>query len=501
MTFAALAIPSRRSVLAAISGAVSNLVSSALASPARLGRATRRPNVLMISIDDLNDWPLGAYPGVRAPTFDRMRSMLRCYTNAATPAAACSPARCATMFGVAPWVSGVYNNRGDWYSNPVLSGRPSIPRYFRDRGYLTFGTGKLFHSSIYNNPADPSRIDPDAWTHFEFCRSQDCYERGEPKPTTTVAGISYMGLRRDAPLEEMPDWIRARWAAEHVLAKRHDKPFLLGVGIRKPHLPLVAPQRFWDLYDRKELVYPPGVLDRDEITFANKDYADLDANARRFQLSGTGEDYRAILESGHWLDLVHGYLAAISFSDHCVGEIIDGLLSGPNADDTVVVFYSDHGWQLGEKLAWQKATLWERALRVPLMIGGAGIRGGDDPTCASLLDIYPTLTRLAFDEAPGYLDGRSLDRNLLSRSKDGRRSVSSWVMNRNGPWPAIQAGPHFSVRTETHRYIEYRDGGRELYDHRVDPWEHQNLVRGADPRHAAMARDMAKSVPVRWAAI
>ena len=458
----------RRDVLK--KGAQIGLATSLLAMPAISTAQASRPNVLWISIDDLNDWvaPLAGYPVVRTPNMTRLARLGRVYTNAQANVPVCSGSRTATLFGLQPYRNGVYTNEEVWQRNAYLANRMSLPRYLRSQGYLTYGTGKVFHSYLHR---DIVGTDPAAWDVYEFCGAADtCHievvgDIASPRNGRQVVEISraaqltpMVGATLDFgpyyQTSEVPDTVRARWMADSVLKVRHRRPFFAACGIIKPHLPAIVPQRFFDLYpDEAALVYPPGVLDRTHSTQAtNADVVDLGATGKR--INTTLRDHELLLQTGEWKAIIRAYLASISFADYCVGLLLDGLQAGPNNANTIVVLWSDHGWQLGEKLAWRKFTLWERALRVPLIISGPGIRPATSGMPVSLIDLYPTVTDLALGRVPAGLDGRSLKRNLQSGTTTHDHSVSTWREVAGLP----NGGPHFSIRTATHRYIRYQSG-------------------------------------------
>lgn len=469
-----------------------------IGAPAVVAAKGAAPNILFIAIDDLNDWiePLGGYPGVSTPNLSRLAALGRTYLNAHTAAPACGPARGATLFGVAPHRSGFYTMQEQWEKNTVLTALPSLPRTFRDRGYRTFGTGKILHGA-YNNPRRAAAIDPSAWDVFEFCdgANEACRvidDLDDDDVDDAVRKIKGIEFGPGGHVNSMPDVVRARWVASQVLSTAHDKPFFASIGLIKPHLPFVVPQQFFDLYARSSLRYPPGVLDRNDPLFTNnRDVEDLPYVAHRL-ISRTYDRHQAIFASGKWKDIVHAYVAAISFTDYCVGILLDALLQGPNASNTIVVLWSDHGWQLGEKLAWQKFTLWERATRIPMMIAGPGIAPGTTKAAASSLDLYPTLTDIAFKSVPSHLDGVSLKSNLLKNKTLRRPVLTTWMMQDADP--AIE-GPHFSLRSQHRRLIAYRDKSYELYDHRTDPFEWRNLYRPDKPSAVRVVKSMSTNLP------
>lgn len=475
-----------------ISGGAGLAVASAALGAPSLGRAQATPpNILMISIDDLNDWvaPLGGYPGVRTPNITRLARLGRLYRNAQSCCPGCSPARTSILFGMHPTTHGTYTNSEEWQLNPFLSTFSSVPRLFRSSGYLTVGTGKVFHS---HRASEAAGVDPGAWDEYQFCGTGDeCRiavvgDGDQPRVggraielsqyALQVPGIGGFDFGPYYRLADVPDVVRARWMAQNVLAVSHTRPFFAACGIFKPHLPFIVPQRFFNLYPMNAIVYPPGVVDPANNTReTNADVQDLGTIGKR--INRFFSDHRRLIESGEWKAVVRAYLASISFADHCVGILLDALLDGPNRGNTVVVLWSDHGWQLGEKLAWRKFTLWERALHVPFIVAGPGVRVGGETMPVSLIDLYPTLSDLAFNTVPAHLQGVSLKPNLLQGSRSARHVVSTW----SEPPGLSNSGPHFSVRNATHRYIRYQSGEQELYDRRSDPYEIDNLLFAGGP--------------------
>jgi arylsulfatase A-like enzyme len=479
----------------------------ALAMPnVSLGQSSP-PNILMIIIDDLNDWvqPLGGYSLVRTPNIARLAGRGCVYRNAQSNVPACSPSRTATLFGIHPFVSGIYTNREEWQRTTFLRNYTSLPKHFRNQGYFTVATGKIFH-----NTREVAATDPSAWDEYQFCGLGDeCTIRvvgdgsapvvdGAPievsRYARTKPGISEFDFGPYYQLSEVPDVVRATWMARNILSRTHSKPLFAACGIQKPHLPLFIPQQFFNLYPEASLFYPPGVLDRTRHSrTTNADTRDLGPIGRR--VNPFLSDHTRLIQTGEWKAVIRAYLAAISFADHCVGLLLDALLDGPNADDTMVVLWSDHGFQLGEKLAWRKFALWERALRVPLIIAGPGIPVATRSTMASLIDLYPTLSDIALRAVPGRLQGRSLKRSLLSGTNTHSHAISTWRELNS----VANNGPHFSVRTATHRYIRYQTGEKELYDHRTDRYEFENRLFGggtaADRSLAATLDQLLPSPP------
>jgi arylsulfatase A-like enzyme len=212
------------------------------------------------------------------------------------------------------------------------------------------------------------------------------------------------------------------------------------------------------------------------------DLDDVPAAGRKMARSQT--DHRRIVESNNWEKAVRGYLASITFADAQIGRLLDALDKSPAAERTIIVFWGDHGWHLGEKRHWRKFALWEEATRVPLVIVAPGVTkaGGRCERTASLLDLYPTLVELCGLPAKPGLEGKSLKPLLVD-------PAAAW----DRPVVTTHGRGNHAVRSERYRYIRYNDGGEELYDHQLDPLEHKNLAD--EPKLAQVKRDLAKWLP------
>ncbi len=415
------------------------------------------PNVLFIGIDDLNDWigPLGGHPQARTPNLDRLAERGVTFTRAYCQAPACNPSRTSLMTGLRPSTSGVYGNADVW--RDALPDAVTLPQHFMLHGYEVLGGGKTFHGP-QNEAA--------SWeAYYQF----KGFLHPKLKPANGIAGTGHFdwsGL--PARSEETEDHKLAAWA-ERYLLEEHRRPFFLAVGFYRPHLPWYAPQEFFDRFPPSATELPPTV---------DGDVDDVPASALR-----SFRDHDRVTSHGEWNKAVAGYLACINYADANVGRVLRALDEGPNARDTVVVVWSDHGWQLGEKRQWRKFTLWERSARVALMLAGPGVPARDRKSgrTVELLDLYPTLIDLCGLPDRPELEGRSL-RPLLADPD------AEWAK------PAITSiGPDkVSVRTERWRYMRHPDG-EELYDHEVDPLEWRNLATSEN--HAATKRRLAALLP------
>ena len=461
------------------SSTVLALIAAFLTAP--LIAAAPRPNVLFIAVDDWNDWVgcLGHKQAI-TPNLDRLAAGGMLFTNAHCAAPVCNPSRTAVMLGRLPSSTGIYNN-GQWW-RPAHPDTVTLPAYFRSHGYHVAGAGKLFHHTAgFNDPLaydsyyfwNPEVAEAEGWSEAYH---HPHWPGVKHKPASAVArktksNFDYAAI--DLPEEQLPDTKVALWAADQ-LAHKHDKPFFLAVGMFRPHLEWYAPRKYFDMYPLSKIRLP---------RVKDDDLDDLPPIARKWA-ADRGSNHAWIRESGEWPKLVQAYLACISYSDAQVGRILDALEAGPNADNTIVVLWSDHGYHLGEKQHWHKFVLWERSTRVPLIVRAPGITrpGSRCGRPVSLVDLYPTLADLCGLPAKPGLDGRS----IVPLLKD---PAAKW------PFPAVcvQEPGNCAVRSENWRYIRYSDGSEELYDHSSDPDEWTNLAAGAEYR--AVIADHARWVP------
>jgi arylsulfatase A-like enzyme len=443
-------------------------------------REQRRPNVLMISVDDMNDWVgcLGGYPGVRTPHIDRLAQSGVLFTDAHCAAPVCNPSRTALLTGLSPATSGIYDNNRYW--RPALPGVVTLPEYFKQHGFHVAGAGKVFHHVAGFNP-------PGQWDEFQLQVFDDpWYRRAEwypwVKKIPAPGGHPFNGLR-DFPGEfdwgvlpiaerQYGDMAAVRWA-EEFLARRHGKPFFAAVGLWHPHIPMFAPQRYFDLYPEDGVRLP--IVPEDDLD-------DIPPVGQKFAASRRAEHER-ILREGKWREAVRAYLASISFADAMVGRLLDALDRSPHAAGTIVVFWSDNGWHLGEKQHWHKSTLWQRSTHVPLILRASAARDSGKPRRqpVSLLDLYPTLIDLCGLPSKDGLDGASLAPLLRDPAARRRPAVVTYLPDNH------------AVCTERWRYIRYRDGAEELYDRAADPNEFHNLA--AQPQHTGLKSELARWMP------
>jgi iduronate 2-sulfatase len=459
------------------------------------------PNVLFIIADDLRP-DLGCYgnPVIKSPNIDKLAARGLIFERAYCQVALCNPSRTSFLTGRRPDATGVFDNGANFRAaHPEWI---TLPQWFKQHGYHAQAVGKVFHpgcddaDSWSAPPWDPQHSTPGTATGEALIEEMKGYygRAGQIAIQHRAAQLIVSGQRtletlkrRDllgAPWEitdgdgtgsELAD---ARTAERAVTTLRaiKDRPFFLAVGFLKPHLPFVAPRKYWDLYPLNEtetLSTPPP---RGAPPAAMYDSNEL----RAYE----GVPPKGPLPEEDARQLVRGYRAAVSFMDAQVGRVLDEIDQLGLRENTIVVLLGDHGWQLGEHGIWCKHTNFELATRAPLIITSPHMKaaGQRTPALVELVDLFPTLTALAGLPAPADLDGTSLAPLLNHPDSPGRRGVFSQFL-RPGKPPVMGR----SVRTTRWRYTEWTkpDGesaGAELYDEENDPGESRNLA--AEKLHA-----------------
>jgi arylsulfatase A-like enzyme len=414
------------------------------------GNRATKPNVLFIAVDDLNHWVgyLGRNPQTITPHIDRLAKRGVWFTHSYCAAPVCNPSRAALLSGLRPGSTGVYDNQEDF--QPVIPTDITLTTQFRRAGYTVCGAGKIYHASVYR-PAEW-----DDWMRGAGGRVRE--EDGSPQAEVLAGKLPIAPLNcRD---EDMPDYKFVDYAISQ-LKKKHDKPFFIACGLTKPHLPWSVPKKYYDKFPVEGIQLPP---------FKEDDLDDLPEIALRFA-RGPANDHEAIMKGGGadtWKQAIRAYLATINFCDTMVGRLLDAYDQSPERDNTIICFWSDHGWHLGEKHHWRKFALWEETTRSPHVWVVPGLTK-PDTRCDRTVDymsIYPTLMDLCGLPTPAHVQGKSI-RGLL--------------IHPEGPWdqPAVTTyrRNNHTVRSETWRYTRYADGGEELYDENKDPYEWTNLAR------------------------
>lgn len=440
--------------------------------------AQESPDVLLISIDDLNDWVgvLGGHPQALTPNIDRLAGRGMVFTNAHASAPLCNPSRTSLMSGLRPSTTGVYGSGPDWRKLEIFEDIPTLPRFFRESGYQTMGGGKLFHAHTILPQGFFGFNDPNAWdTYYPSIERQLPDEVG-PAVRPANGNPGFLGFDWSSVVAEdsaMGDG-QVTESAVNQISTPTPGPRFIGVGIYRPHLPWYIPQKYLDMHPLEDIILPPTIEnDLDDVP-----------EIGRFRSTRTDDIYEWVLEQGVWDETVQAYLASSTFADAMVGRVIEALDNSGRADHTIIVLFSDHGHHLGEKRRWSKQTLWEDVTRVPLIVVAPGVTtpGSRTGRPVSLLDIYPTLTELAGLPAPGHLEGASL--MPLLRDPD-----AEW----NNAAVTTKSYMEHSVRGNRYRYIRHSDGTEEVYDLESDPNEWTNLAN--DPAVSDVIRALSNWLP------
>lgn len=482
------------------------------------------PNVLFIICDDLNDnvYGLGSLPEAITPNIDRLSKKGVYFTNAHSNCPICAPSRKSLLTGLHPDKSKMYDFKR-WSEVPAFKGTTDMITYFKNNGYQVFGTGKIFHNdgdhmdvwkvndsisnygygpdlgpfpfngkNIVHHPIGNATFDSLAnISHIPWAQSfapLSDVPSIEPDLTNDIPGFTGwycygnpFKYNSETDRDLMPDELHASYAAD-ILKKEHDKPFFMAVGFLKPHAPLYAPKKYFDMYPLDNLQLPPRL---------ENDTADCVKTLKRRDHYGY-ERFNLLYESGGedlWKKWVQAYLACATFVDDQLGTILDALEKSKYSENTIVIFTSDHGHHMGEKDYIFKNTVWEESTRVPFIIKAPGVSRKNE-TCkfpVSLLDIYPTLLDLCnLSKEPNkngsklLLDGRSLRPYITNPEKRMTDIKEAIITSITDPVFSNNQQIVHSIRTLQYRYILSGDGDEELYDHSNDPLEQNNLIKNTD---------------------
>ncbi|MEO0445739.1 MAG: sulfatase, partial [Verrucomicrobiota bacterium] len=405
----------------------------------------------------------------------------------------CGPCRAAVLSGLSPTTTGVYSNNAKWSRR--LPHLESLPAFLKRHGYRTLGAGKIFHGDHDGSFDDYAPAAPHPWPKHALKNSYQTPEflweveegktiafprNGMPADRVWRESHSFDWGPIDLPDEEFRDAKHTQWSIEQ-LGHEQDLPVFLAMGFHLPHQPLYAPKRFHDLYPTEMVSLPPVLdTDLDDLSPSGRDYALIPTT------SGT---HASVVKHQQWKNAVSSYLATVSFVDHLLGQLLEALSASSYGENTWILLWSDHGWHLGEKEHWGKATGWYRATRVPLMIvpPAHGAPAGFHPgtTCrqpVNLLDLFPTIADLS---------GLPLNEDLEGKS------LLPLVANPDAPWEdhtitTFGRGNH-ALSTARWRYLRYFDAAEELYDRSTDPNEWHNLA--GDPQYADLLVEFRAKLP------
>lgn len=444
------------------------------------GRKSR--NIIFIAVDDLNDWVgcLGGHPQAKTPCIDRLAARGVVFTNAHCQAPLCNPSRTSVLTGLRPSTTGIHGLAPGFRSVAALKEHVTLPQTFTAAGWNTFTCGKIYHDGSL--PAGERAREFATWGPSpgmgkpakRFVALPDPHPAMDWGPFPEKDADQADWKIADAAIEAIRGFAAAKKKEADAADSTKEKPFFVACGFRLPHVPCFASRKWFDLHPAAKLVLPPVKED---------DRNDVPRFAWNLHWKLPEPRLATLRRIGEWDSLVQSYLASTSFVDSQIGRVLDALEASGEAENTLVVLWSDHGYHLGEKAITGKNTLWERSTRVPLVVCGPGaVKGGKCARPVELLDLFPTLLDLCGLPPRNDLEGISL---------------RPWLEDPSAPRsrPAITThnqGCH-AVRSETHRYIRYRDGSEELYDLAADPHEWTNLA--ASPAHAEVKAALARSLP------
>jgi len=497
-----------------------------------LAQQSSKPNILFIAIDDLKP-ELGCYGNalVKTPNIDRLAKMGTVFMSNYCQQSVCGPTRASLMTGMRPDYTKVWDLKTQMRDiNPDIV---TIPQYFVSQGYATNGIGKIFHPSSAIN-----KVDPVSWSipYLEVEAKDYANGMGKPansqyqKPETKAffanqdktkkeneddeAPVSRKGPSSeciDVPDDAYNDGVYALKAkAQIVKLAKENKPFFMAVGFHKPHLPFVAPKKYWDLYNREDMPLAKfqehsknGIQIAYHKSGELRNYTDIPEFATL-----PGEDLRIGLKPEKQKELIHGYYASISYTDAQVGILLNTLESLGILQNTIIVLWGDHGWHLGDHDLWEKHTTFEQANRSPLIIAAPGMKPGASKSLTEHVDVFPTLCQLAGVNIPTHLAGKS----LMPVMQNKKVAVKEFAMSQYyRPLPQEEAKRMgfkdrklwgYSMRTDKYRYVMWmangftselafsadRIYGIELYDFDKDPLESANVAD--DENYATVKKEL-----------
>lgn len=439
-----------------------------------------KKNVLLLAVDDLNDWTgfLNKHPQAITPHMDSLAERGTSFTNAHCQAPICGPSRASLFTGLYPHQTGIYGQYRMKEYDQYMKGKKEIvhlPHWFKNSGYRTIAVGKIMHGSA------ASYFDTD---HGRF-------EGFGPKPKKRFAydpswfPEKFGGTQTDWGAypdmdSKMPDYKIANVAISE-LSQPHEEPFFLAVGFMRPHVPWYVPQKWLEKFPVDSIQLPPWKED---------DLDDVPDAGISVNLTPQMPTTKWAQSTKQWSHAIRAYLASVNFVDHQIGRVIKALKASQYADNTIIVLFSDHGYHMGEKNRFSKHTLWDRSTRVPLIISGPGLPHNQQcHRAVELIDIYPTLLDLCQLQPNETNQGQSLI--PLLNTPD-----SHW------PFTALTAygRGNYSVKNDRFRLTRYFDGSMELYDHQNDPNEWNNLA--GISQYKEIIDDLISSIPkqdARWA--
>ena len=429
----------------------------------------RRYNVLFVVVDDLRP-ELGCYGKrmIHSPNIDKFAKSGLLFNRAYCQQAVCSPSRTSVLTGLRPDSTRIYDL--ETHFRTTVPWVVTLPQYFRQNGYYTVGLGKVFHQNFGFNAVGLEDIP--SW-NLPVWNPDGKSGRGYVKDENVETAKQNNGRGPATELADVPDnYYQDGMIADsavQLLKKIKDQPFFLAIGFHKPHLPFTAPKKYWDLYNRDQIVIPDTSLPQNAPRIALINYGELRA-------------YEGIPKNGpvskeQAAELIHGYYACVSYMDAQFGRVMDELKSLGLDKNTLIVLWGDHGWKLGEYNNWCKHDNFEVDTRVPLIVSTPGMRSKGKATYSlvELIDLYPTICEEAGLSLPAHLQGRSFSRVLQSPEKKFKETALSQYPRRD-----IMG---YSLRTPRFRFTSWQRNSDptqevavELYDHYKDPGEKKNVA-------------------------
>ena len=486
-----------------------------------------KPNILFIAVDDLKPI-LGCYGNnlVKTPNIDRLAKMATVFNSNYCQQAVCGPTRASIMTGRRPDVTKIWNLTTQMRDmNPDIL---TLPQYLISQGYETSGIGKIYHPS-----SAISGVDPVSWS-IPYLKSGENdfpanfgepangqYQLAATKALMTPEMIKERKQKNkelaqendenpksikgpsteciDVPDNAYNDGVNALLAKDQIIAlSKKDKPFFMAVGFSKPHLPFVAPKKYWDLYQRDQMptaAFQEHAKNSPLIAYHQsgelRNYPDI----TEFVTLAV-DSLRIGLKLEKQKELVHGYYASVSYMDAQVGILLNTLESLGTLDNTIIVLWGDHGWHLGDHDLWHKHTVFEQATRAPLIIAAPGIKAGKTNSQSEFVDVFPTICNLAGLPIPNQLDGKSLKPLMLNNKASVKEFSISQYPRKLKKEEAASLGYKkgnlmgYTLRTERYRYTIWMNDftskqafeankvyATELYDYEKDPLEKVNVVK------------------------
>ena len=427
--------------------------------------SAQRPNVLFISVDDLNDFTgYAGHPDAITPNMDRLASEGVYFRRAHCTYPLCGASRASVFSGL------YFSELNTLLTQPddeeveqrvEAMGSSLLHTYFGDRGYKTMAVGKLMHRHVPDGSVDlsggRSSFDSNENAAGQRVRSKWPLDLNHDTADNLTDWAVYVGENGQGTEADMTDTRYANWAIDR-LEENHNDPFMLMVGFQHPHVPWYAPQRYFNMYNRNNLTLPP---------YLATDFNDIPNFVDDAIVNPEQPSTEWAIASNEWRNIMQAYLANVSYVDFHIGRVLDALEDSPYADNTIVILWGDHGYHLGEKNAFHKNTLWERSSVTPLIIKAPGMDNGRCDRVVSLIDLYPTLIDLCDLPANDILRGRSLAPLLQNPNRSWDFPAFTFRQNNK----AVQFGDL--------RLITYEDGSQELYDHQNDPNEWTNRVNSS----------------------